>query len=72
MFLCFVSLIAFSLLCVYLPIYAKEQNQLSQQVFFQKSPDVIEGKLAFDEDTKATPLKKALSSLLSTIRSNKE
>lgn len=38
----------------------------------KKSSDVIEGQLAFDEDTKATPLKKALSSLLSTIRSNKE
>ena len=38
----------------------------------QKSSDVIEGQLAFDEDTKATPLKKSLDSLLANIRSNKE
>jgi uncharacterized SAM-binding protein YcdF (DUF218 family) len=36
-----VLFIAFILMCIYFPIYAQKQNELSKQVFFQKSPDVI-------------------------------
>ncbi len=41
MFLIVCGFTSFILLCVYLPTFAKEQSNLSQQVFFQKSPDVI-------------------------------
>jgi uncharacterized SAM-binding protein YcdF (DUF218 family) len=33
--------ISFSLLCVYLPIYAKKQNEITEQAFFKRSPDLI-------------------------------
>lgn len=33
--------ISFSLLCVYLPIYAEKQNEVSEQAFFKRSPDLI-------------------------------
>ena len=28
-------------LCIYLPIYAHQQKELAQQMFFEKAPDVI-------------------------------
>jgi uncharacterized SAM-binding protein YcdF (DUF218 family) len=34
-------LVAFVVLCTYIPIYAKKQNDLANQFFFQRSPDVI-------------------------------
>jgi len=37
----FVFSITFSLLCVYLPIYAENQNEISKLAFFKKSPDLI-------------------------------
>ncbi len=33
--------VSFVLLCIYLPIYAKNQNVMATQAFFQKSPDLI-------------------------------
>jgi uncharacterized SAM-binding protein YcdF (DUF218 family) len=33
--------ISFVLLCIYLPIYAKDQNEIAKQAFYQKSPDLI-------------------------------
>ena len=33
--------ISFVLLCIYLPIYAKNQNEIATQAFYQKSPDLI-------------------------------
>jgi uncharacterized SAM-binding protein YcdF (DUF218 family) len=33
--------VAFFLLCVYLPTYAKEQNEITKLAFFKKSPDLI-------------------------------
>jgi uncharacterized SAM-binding protein YcdF (DUF218 family) len=38
---CLVLSITFSLLCVYLPIYAQNQEELTKLAFFKKSPDVI-------------------------------
>lgn len=38
----------------------------------KKSSDVIDAQLTFDEDTKVTPLKKSLDSLLANIRLNKK
>ena len=32
---------SYVLTCIYIPIYAQKQNELSNQVFFKKSPDVI-------------------------------
>lgn len=40
-FILITSLVSFSLLCMYLPIYAKEQNEISEQAFFKRSPDLI-------------------------------
>lgn len=37
----FVSFVSFILLCIYLPIFAENQNEISEQAFFQRSPDVI-------------------------------
>ncbi len=31
----------FVLLCIYLPIYAKDQNEITKLAFFKKSPDLI-------------------------------
>ena len=31
----------FLLLCVYIPIYAHNQNEITEQAFFRRSPDVI-------------------------------
>lgn len=31
----------FILLCLYIPIYASNQNEISEQAFFQRSPDII-------------------------------
>jgi uncharacterized SAM-binding protein YcdF (DUF218 family) len=39
--LTFLSFISYTLLCVYLPIYAEKQNNISDQAFFQRTPDVI-------------------------------
>jgi uncharacterized SAM-binding protein YcdF (DUF218 family) len=33
--------ISFVLLCIYLPIFAKDQNQVALEAFFKKSPDLI-------------------------------
>lgn len=35
------SITSFVLLCAYIPIYAEKQNELSAEVFFERSPDVI-------------------------------
>lgn len=32
---------SFILLCIYIPIYAQQQNELAEQYFFKRSPDVI-------------------------------
>lgn len=40
-FLSLSTLVSFVLLCIYFPIYAQKQTELSKQMFFQKSPDVI-------------------------------
>ncbi|MDP7320488.1 MAG: ElyC/SanA/YdcF family protein [Bacteriovoracaceae bacterium] len=32
---------SFILLCIYIPIYAQEQNNISEEVFFKRSPDLI-------------------------------
>jgi uncharacterized SAM-binding protein YcdF (DUF218 family) len=34
-------LMALVLLAIYMPIYAKKQKELAQQIFFEKAPDVI-------------------------------
>jgi uncharacterized SAM-binding protein YcdF (DUF218 family) len=40
--LCVVTFcISFVLLCIYLPIYAKNQNEIASEAFFKKSPDLI-------------------------------
>lgn len=36
-----VSFVSFILLSIYIPIYAKKQNEITAQAFYQKSPDVI-------------------------------
>ena len=36
-----VGLTAFSLLAIYIPIFAKEQKRIADEAFFQRSPDVI-------------------------------
>jgi uncharacterized SAM-binding protein YcdF (DUF218 family) len=33
--------VSFTLLCIYIPIYAEKQNEATTQAFFQRSPDVI-------------------------------
>lgn len=33
--------ISFVLLCIYIPIFARNQNEIASQAFFQKSPDLI-------------------------------
>lgn len=39
--LIFLGITSFTLLCIYIPIYAEKQNQISAESFFQRSPDVI-------------------------------
>lgn len=33
--------ISFVLICIYIPIFARNQNEIASQAFFQKSPDLI-------------------------------
>lgn len=39
--LLFLFTLTFSLLCIYLPIYAENSNEVTKLAFFKKSPDVI-------------------------------
>ncbi len=41
-------MISFVLICIYIPIYAEEQNVIAEQMFFQRSPDLI---VVFTGDT---------------------
>lgn len=36
-----ITFIIFTTLCVYIPIHAKRENQLTKEFFFQKTPDMI-------------------------------
>lgn len=36
-----VCLLGFSLLCLYIPIYASKQHNIAQEAFFNKAPDLI-------------------------------
>lgn len=37
----FLAFTSFALLCIYIPQYAQDQNDISQGIFFERSPDVI-------------------------------
>ncbi|MBD63656.1 MAG: hypothetical protein CME62_00485 [Halobacteriovoraceae bacterium] len=41
LFIGFAGCVVFALMCVYLPIFAQNQNERTELAFFQRSPDVI-------------------------------